>query len=115
MVWYVLLQPLRPELNGQDPFQIRKTPTFFLQPLFYRGTKDFEISVSTTNLAMNDVNWIVYASGTMAQCNGCVTPYTVTGPKIRARNVKFLIKSYHGRAGGLNYFQPNSEETEFCL
>jgi hypothetical protein len=22
MVWYVLLQPLRPELNGQDPFQI---------------------------------------------------------------------------------------------
>jgi hypothetical protein len=34
MVWYVLLQPLRPELDGQDPFQIsgllcqtRKTPT----------------------------------------------------------------------------------------
>jgi hypothetical protein len=34
MVWYVLLRPLRPELNGQDPFQIcgglfqtRKTPT----------------------------------------------------------------------------------------
>jgi hypothetical protein len=22
MVWYVLLRPLRPELNGQDPFQI---------------------------------------------------------------------------------------------
>jgi hypothetical protein len=34
MVWYVLLQPLRPDLDGQDPFQIsgllcqtRKTPT----------------------------------------------------------------------------------------
>jgi hypothetical protein len=34
MVWYVLLRPLRPELDGQDPFQIsgllsqtRKTPT----------------------------------------------------------------------------------------
>jgi hypothetical protein len=34
MVWYVLLRPLRPELNVQDPFQIcgglcqtRKTPT----------------------------------------------------------------------------------------
>jgi hypothetical protein len=34
MVWYVLLLPLRPELDGQDPFQIfgrlcqtRKTPT----------------------------------------------------------------------------------------
>jgi hypothetical protein len=34
MVWYVLLEPLRPELDGQDPFQIsgllcqtRKTPT----------------------------------------------------------------------------------------
>jgi hypothetical protein len=22
MVWYVLLRPLRPELDGQDPFQI---------------------------------------------------------------------------------------------
>jgi hypothetical protein len=22
MVWYVLLRPIRPELNGQDPFQI---------------------------------------------------------------------------------------------
>jgi hypothetical protein len=22
MVWYVLLRPLRPELNSQDPFQI---------------------------------------------------------------------------------------------
>jgi hypothetical protein len=22
MVWYDLLQPLKPELNGQDPFQI---------------------------------------------------------------------------------------------
>jgi hypothetical protein len=34
MVWYVLLRPLRPELEGQDPFQnigllcqTRKTPT----------------------------------------------------------------------------------------
>jgi hypothetical protein len=34
IVWYVLLRPLRPELDGQDPFQIsgllcqtRKTPT----------------------------------------------------------------------------------------
>jgi hypothetical protein len=34
MVWYVLLRPLRPEIDGQDPFQniwllrqTRKTPT----------------------------------------------------------------------------------------
>jgi hypothetical protein len=37
MVWYVLLRPRRPELDGQDPFQIcgilcqtRKTPTLVL-------------------------------------------------------------------------------------
>jgi hypothetical protein len=41
MVWYVLLQPLRPELDGQDPFQIsgllcqtRKTPTLGQQIFF---------------------------------------------------------------------------------
>jgi hypothetical protein len=56
----------------------------------------------------HDPNWILYANGTMAECFGCVTPYSVTGPKIAARYVLFVIKSYFGIAGGLNYFRPNA-------
>jgi hypothetical protein len=80
MVWYILLRPLRLELDGQDPFQIcgrlcqtRKTPTlgsptmhnclgnlqFFSQFFFRKKIEPWNIIHNSLNrVAMRHYFWI---------------------------------------------------------
>ncbi|CAK0901714.1 unnamed protein product, partial [Prorocentrum cordatum] len=68
-----------------------------------RSTKDYTIMVSS-----DSVNFAVAASGTLARCEPIKDHPLVlsnTGPSSGIRFVKFVMDSYYGSSGGLNYFQ----------
>jgi hypothetical protein len=59
MAWYVLLRPLRPELDGQDPFQIcgrlcqtRKPPTLVTKDLSLKIILIFPQKIVLVNLTV---------------------------------------------------------------